>query len=244
MAMDTRTRDEVEVIDEVTSGGHVARFAVRPETNDSALVRGIIGGNEYPFHRLQGLTGYALDIGAHIGIVSVALALDNPSLRIVAVEALRENWELLRRNVALNGLGERVETVCGAAGTDEPTDVIYDYETVPGEPDGYVRGSRFIGNIYSDREGMVSKTRSVRGVSLSNLLASFAIERVALLKLDCEGCEWTVLRDSAIDRVDRIIGEAHGDPRFPGLRKLLAKTHRVTQLDANPVNPLFEAIHR
>lgn len=244
MTTDTRARGEVqEIIDQMTSGGHVARFAVREDTNDSALVRGIIGGSEYPFDRLANLTGWALDIGAHIGIVTVALALDNPTLHIVAVEALAENCEMLRRNLRINRIEDRVEVVEAAAGNDGPTEILYGYESVPGEPDGYVRASRFIGNIYSARPEMVVRSRTVRGMSLGTILDSHEIHTASLVKIDIEGAEWALLEDPSVRRVDRFIGEWHGDPGLPGLRRLL-RTHTVTQLDQNPVNGIFEAVRR
>jgi FkbM family methyltransferase len=228
----------LELVEIRTAGGRPALFACRPDTNDSALVAGIIGGREYPFDRMQGLEGVAVDLGAHIGIVTVALALDNPLLRIIAVEALEENVAVLRQNVELNGLQDTVEVRCAAAGTDEPTDIRYDYSHVEGEPDGYVMDNRYIGNIYARGD---SKSRTVEGVSLTTLLAD--IDRVAFLKSDTEGAEWTYLKDPAMAKVEWAIGEWHGDPGLEGLRKLLPH-HKVTQLDENPTNGIFEAVLR
>ncbi len=227
------------VITVPTVGGHVAKYMVRPDTNDSSLVGGIVGENEYPFDRMQNLSGWAIDIGAHIGIVTVALALDNPDLRIIAVEALAENVVLLAENIALNGLGDRVTIEAAAAGDGTDQLITYGYRSVPNEPDAYVRDGRYIGGMYSPREGMDADSRMVRGISLSILMED--MDRVALLKLDCEGCEWPVLANHAIERVDRIVGEFHGEPGLGGVMKLLEETHTVTQLDDNPVNGIFWA---
>jgi FkbM family methyltransferase len=223
-----------------TAGGHTAVFACRPDTNDAALAHGIIEDREYPFERLQYLSGWAIDLGAHIGIVTVALALDNPELEIVAVEALSENAEMLRENVSLNAL-RNVTVLCAAAGKDEDTLVRFGYSHVDGEPDGYVADNRFIGNIYARGE---SESRQVPGVSLTTLLERYGIDRVTFLKSDTEGAEWAYLKDPAMAKVDWAVGEFHGDPGLAGIAKMLRKTHTVTQLDSNPVNGIFEAVRK
>jgi FkbM family methyltransferase len=188
------------------------RYAAREDTNDSALVRGILDG-EYPFERLTGLSGWAIDVGAHIGIVSVALATLNPDLRIVAVEALPENAEVLRENVILNGLRDRV-FVEEAAASDEDEykaeaviPITYGWSHADNQPDTYMVENRYIGGMVGPNDS--SRTAMCNALSLGGIVAKYAMDTVALLKIDCEGCEWFFLRSPALRRVQRIVGEMH-----------------------------------
>ncbi len=174
---------------------------------------------------------------------------------MVAVEAIPENAELLTRNVARNDLGERVFVESAGAGGPGETvvPIIYGYESVgvAGRDRTvvdatYVSQCRYIGNIFQYPDGeQRAITEDRPGLSLSAILAKYEIDRVALLKIDCEGCEWTFLTDPAVDRIDELIGEYHGggyrgSPGADGIHALLDATHVVTAYGAS----LFRATHR
>lgn len=224
-----------------TAGGNTAVFDARPDTSDGALVYGIIEGKEYDLPR--NLSGWAIDIGAHIGIVSVALALDNPDLHIVAVEALPENVIALRRNLSLNGVEDRVIVECAAAASEDETTVpiTYGWTQAPNQPDHYMADNRFIGGMVGPNES--STTIDCRALSLATILDLVRIDEVALLKIDCEGCEWFFL-DADLSSVQKVIGEMHVG-RHGGasdLRRLLADFD-VT-MDDSLVVATFEAVRR
>ena len=61
----------------------------------------------------------ALDLGTGSGIISLLLSV-KPFRRILALEIQEGLADLARRNVELNGLGERVEVVCADLRTFEP----------------------------------------------------------------------------------------------------------------------------
>ena len=90
---------------------------------------------------------------------------------------------------------------------------------------------------------MVSESVTVPGISLQRLLTKYKIDRVELLKIDCEGCEWQFLRSKAIARVDRIVGEYHDALSFADLEAVLSPTHVLTQWTEGPVG-LFGAVLR
>ena len=234
-----------------TPNGRMARFAVREDTNDAALVAGIIGQDEYGLAGTS-FSGWAIDIGAHIGIVSVALGLDNPDLRIVAVEAIAENAAMVRRNVALNGLTERV--FVEHAGASEPgateVGITYDYRWAglpdhlePVIPQGYLEQSRFIGNIFRYPEDpMEATTEQVPALSLDAIIEKYAMDDVALVKIDFEACEYQFLDTKAVSHVERILGEFH--KTAAPIEKMLKRTHIVTiRLDQGGVG-IFEAVRR
>jgi tRNA G46 methylase TrmB len=88
-----------------TPRGRAASLYVREGTADHNNVYSCLNEDEYRLTDLDLGEGVALDIGAHIGGVTIALALDNPQAHIIAVEALGANVEVLRANVETNGVG-------------------------------------------------------------------------------------------------------------------------------------------
>jgi tRNA1Val (adenine37-N6)-methyltransferase len=54
-----------------------------------------------------------LDLGSGIGSVGLLVLWRSPGARLAAVEAQEESFRLLEKNVAINGLGERVRAVHG-----------------------------------------------------------------------------------------------------------------------------------
>src|SRR3990167_6601223 len=88
----------------------------REDTSDWNTLNSCLGEvDEYQI-RDRHLAGTVLDIGAHIGGVTLALLLDNPDVHVIAVEPLPENVALLRRNLRVNGIEDRCTIIEGAAG--------------------------------------------------------------------------------------------------------------------------------
>lgn len=66
-------------------------------------------------------TGYCLDIGANVGLISIPLALllaqkNGSRPRIIAVEAVPDNYQALKINISLNGLDGDLLAMCAALG--------------------------------------------------------------------------------------------------------------------------------
>lgn len=206
-----------------TPRGRDAVFTHRAETSDWNTIQSICAGDEYGLAALR-LSGLALDIGAHLGAATVALALDNPDLDVIAVEAIAENAELAERNVRANGLEDRVTVICAAAskpGTKKAT------VRWRGTGNENVEHHAFIGNSSIGEWNFPHQSAKVACVSLSGLLGD---RDAAFLKIDCEGCEWGALADPAVSRIALIHGEWHpteGHTR-DDLLALLADTHDVT----------------
>lgn len=244
---------DYEVTDRTTPGGNQALFLTRPSTNDGAIAYGLLTQDEYRLESLRPLTGWVIDIGAHIGTIAVALALDNPDLKVVAVEALPQNAAALSLNVLKNGLTGRVfvEALGATDDHEEPVDVTYGFQRVAHRVTGeavdinYLTQCRYIGNVFvpDDSYDQVSETVTVPGISLAGIMAKYHMDRVALLKIDCEGCEWQFFRSKAIDKVDRIVGEYHDTPLFSDLSALLDATHVCDAWTEGAVG-LFSADHR
>lgn len=217
-----------------TPHGREAVLQYRADTSDWNTVNSIMGSND-EYHLARGMTGTLLDVGAHIGAWTVAAALDNPDAHVIAIEALPENVDLVRRNVALNGVADRVTVIEGAAscGT-EPVAIAYGSRVSDFEAQHYWIGGGIWHVDAVDRQ--VIEQPPVQ-------LADFG--PVRSLKIDCEGCEWQFLDSPAVADVDEMVGEYH--PRHgygpARLREMLEPTHVLTLDDARDFGP-FRAVRR
>jgi len=231
-------------------------FAVRDGTNDDQVaiacnVWGETRGDEY---RMTGraVSGWVIDVGAHIGAWSIPTALDHPDVQVIAVEAVPENAALLTENVRRNLTDpERFHVVQAFAARPGTREAIchYGYTSDPSANDDYLSAHRFVAETWGAR-GRPAFSPTVTAVNLDELLARFGITDVALIKIDCEGCEWYFLDTPAIANVQTIVGEYHGgitgveDPQGR-LLELLGRTHDVTIWNPEEtVSGLFEAVRR
>jgi FkbM family methyltransferase len=216
----------------------------RQDTSDwntvSACLRNPYGGGD-EYHLPRGLAGWGLDVGAHIGSVTVGLLLDNPHMQVVAIEAVPPNVDLIRRNLEQNDLAERCVLLAGAAWKGRGVvDVEYGYtgsETA--------ETHRYIGSITPWLGAPGGKqTATVPRFGLKDALAVTNGAGFVWAKSDCEGCEHYFFRGPLLAKVGTIEGEWHwrdGDPeRFAAQ---LAKTHDVTYTEGIGGGP-FKATRR
>lgn len=132
-----------------------------------------------------------LDIGAHKGIVSCYLAKRYPGVKVYAFEPNEANYKAMLENIERNPCD--VQPIFGAVTKDGRSVNLYAKDDNSGG--GSLQGS---GDIPS--------------YTLSDFMAQYAIDRIALLKIDCEGSEFEILENAGdvLDRVDNIRGEFHG----------------------------------
>lgn len=211
--------------------GRQVTLAYREDTNDYNTLRSCLDEDEYRLRDLH-LDGTALDVGAHIGGASVALLVDNPELRLVAVEAVPPNVELLRDNLASNGVADRATVLHAAAGRGKTATIRWG----------------FAGNESADHHAFIGNSllpgpashlsERVPVVTLARLASKFG--PFGFAKVDCEGCEFPFLYGKALAQVTRIRGEVHADPT-PLMKALLA-THDTTF--PNTIPGAFEAVRR
>lgn len=141
-----------------------------------------------------------LDIGAHLGTFTVLAAKMCPNGKIYAFEPNPENFTILTKNIKLNNL-KNVEPIKKAVG-DKTGKRIF-----------------FINPADSDRHTIVKNCTvnekefiRIESISLSDFINEKKLDRIDLLKVDCEGCEYELFNKENIETlkyIKQIIMEVH-----------------------------------
>jgi FkbM family methyltransferase len=135
-----------------------------------------------------------IDIGAHVGVISIYLAKKYPGIKIFAFEPVPENFQRLKRNLEANHVSNVV--AANLAVTGDGRDLI-----LTGNPEQNSGGiSAFAGG---------GRTFHAVSTTLREIMSGF--ERCKLLKIDCEGAEYEILYHDypLLDRIDYLCGEFH-----------------------------------
>jgi FkbM family methyltransferase len=122
--------------------------------------------------------GTMIDVGANLGYFSLLWASRRSSNRVVAFEASPRNVELLRQNVAQNGLADQIQIVAKAAGRQAGR---LSFDVGPADQTGW-------GGLAA---AATDRTINVDVVRVDDV-APF--EPIALLKVDTEGADaWALM---------------------------------------------------
>ena len=160
------------------------------------------------------LTGQTvLDVGAYIGDSTVAFALRGA--RVHAFEPVPLLQAYLSKNVAANGLSERV-TVHGV-GLSDRDEVLSVAVNLAG-----LAGATVQPVDRRPRTRADLRVQELKMVDANDYLARQGIVSADIVKLDCEGCEYRLLRDGALIeslRPRRLMMEYHrgGAPLYETL---------------------------
>jgi len=145
--------------------------------------------------------GDIVDIGAHMGIFTLWAATRWPGRKVVAIEPNPLSFEYLIRNITESRV-EKVVPVNSACGEYHSKAILYQrgYHAMNTlfEKDNY--GSEFSGN------------KNVYVVTLDDLFSQHQISQCALMKIDCEGAEYGIIRaadDATLKKCLRIAMEYH-----------------------------------
>jgi FkbM family methyltransferase len=153
---------------------------------------------------------FIFDVGAHIGTFALPLARRiGPTGKVLAVEGLPTNFDLLSRNIVTLGLDDRISAVCATIGAPG---IAYRPEFTPQNT-----GATF---LVETNEAVKSPTKT-----LDSLAAESFFPR--LIKLDIEGLELEALRGASkiLENLPILYIEINGAALF-------RYGHTVDELDA------------
>lgn len=129
--------------------------------------------------------GVVVDVGAHIGFISIGMLLDGEFERAVAVEPAPKNFELLEQNVKQNGLSDRFELYnCALSDRDGEEE----FELSPGNA-GDHRVRRATDAPLLGREDL-RQTIKVEGRTIDGL----DMQDVALVWMDVQGFDGYIFK--------------------------------------------------
>jgi FkbM family methyltransferase len=174
-----------------------------------------------------------LDVGAHVGSFTVMCHQYWPEAKIIAVEPHPESFALLDRNTAHIPADQLLKI--NAAITDQPGKCLLASAV------SHSRVGEYVVELWNDLDPRYGDFGvSVPAMTTDDLwekLAEFGLAEIELLKLDCEGAEYTILetlsRNGHLAQVGWIRGEWHSCRHRQRLAKALAETH-VYHIDPNP----------
>lgn len=168
-----------------------------------------------------------IDVGAHIGLFSLLASQFCKKGKIFSFEPIKENFELLKENVRINGI--RNISIFNEAVSDISSKItLYQNEDEAGH-------SKFVKTFNSVQ---------VNAISIKEFFDNKNIENCNLLKLDCEGSEYEIIESlptNYFNKLDKIIIEYHLADTKPELLKGLKS--KLINLSYNiSIKPLFEDI--
>ncbi len=190
--------------------GMHAVFFFRPNTADENTILATYKEDEYGFVNFKPAPGDAMiDAGGYVGSTAILYAQLYPEARIFCVEPLPENIEIIKKNIEVNKLGNRITLLENAlwsvSGVLIP--IFYrDKSTV-----GAVH--KFVGSAFPNYHESVSKdASSAFSISLPHIMEQNKIDRVRLLKMDIEGSEYEALAglpEIYLKKIQTMVGEYH-----------------------------------
>ncbi len=200
-----RKSDKGETVRYITKGTELA-FDVPPAFYH--VFREMFMEDFYDFKSLLKLLPakpVVLDIGANVGYFTFQLLAARPQARVLAFEPMQKNIDLFVHNIGLNPVIKNSIQLNKQAvtGNNEGTiEIFFDGEN----------GNSVIASVY--KEFAVENTRSeiVDAVSLKSILLANQLAKIDLLKLDCEGSEYSILYNSpaeVFNGIHTIIIEVH-----------------------------------
>jgi FkbM family methyltransferase len=177
-----------------------------------------------------------LDVGAHVGSFTVLCHEYWPDAKIVAVEPHPVSFALLERNTA--HIPESQLLRINAAIASQPGKCLLASSV------SHSRVGEYVVELWNDldpRQGDFGVTVSAMTTDeLWGVTTKFDMREIDLLKLDCEGAEYTILESlvatGRLSLVGWIRGEWHGRRHKQRIAEALAGTH-VYHVDPNPLHP-------
>lgn len=203
-----------------TPRGHTALIWCRPGTNDAMMAESAITGDEYQLRDWEGDHAQVVDVGAHIGMVSIAIALDHPTAHVWAIEPVPENVALMRANLEANGVAHRVTILEGAAAAPRATRASIAYDFTGSD---MATMHRWVANQTMPAH-TPGRQATVKAITLPDLVRRCE-GYITLLITDCEAGEYALLQGTSLSAVHEIRGEYHDG--YERLKAQLERTHTV-----------------
>lgn len=170
-----------------------------------------------------------LDLGAHIGSFSILAAKKYPKSKIYAFEASRENFLLLKKNLAANKIRNVIAFNIGVGSEDGVLDFFIN------------KRNTVLNSFIRNRQNDNLKSYKVDVKKLATIFSEMHIKKCDFMKIDIEGLELEVLRSAARDnmlgRINAIAAEIKPDSKdFKKTAELLSKQKFAVSKNKDIIN--------
>lgn len=143
-----------------------------------------------------------VDIGANVGYAATFFFSHFPKAHIISFEPLPTNFDLLCKNQKQN-LFLKWQIVPKAIGRNNDKVLLYFQKK---------QGLTPIPSIYADFDSQNQDCIEVEMISLPQVFQDFGLDKIDLLKLDCEGAEYEILYHTPqeyLNKIHCIVMETH-----------------------------------
>ncbi|WP_353052561.1 FkbM family methyltransferase [Bacillus thuringiensis] len=191
--------------------GKRTKIAIRKNQSDLFTLKEIFLKSIYsfPLDKVRNNIKTVIDLGANAGFTSVYFQMCFEDARIICVEPIRENVELIKQNSILTNGNWGIEE---AAISDENVGISF-------YPSEWWSSGTAVESIVQSRRSkkhrvenkMPLPERVVQGITISQLIKTYNVSTIDILKIDIEGEEIKIINgiDEWIDKVNMIIIEIH-----------------------------------
>jgi len=158
------------------------KLKYRPSTTDIGTINKLVSGCYYELLKEIKDNDIVIDIGAHIGTFSILACRCAKDVKVYAYEPFPDNFQMLKQNIALNGLENNIiifNKAVWRSNCRKKISIYRDDIENLGSPSLY---------FPSDWEGII-----IDCITPEQIFESNRIAKECILKLDCEGCEFDVL---------------------------------------------------
>lgn len=170
------------------------------------MIASELNNNEYDFKNINFKEGdIVIDIGANVGMVSILLAKKFPFLKIYSFEPLKENYDNFIKNIELNNIPKGVISAENKA-------VTKDGRLVNMSINIQNKGGSSTADIISVNSVMTKENCQVESITLEEIFKKHNVNKLKLLKIDCEGSEYEILyntNENILNSIENLIGEFH-----------------------------------
>jgi FkbM family methyltransferase len=182
----------------------MSKLTFRPDTTDRWIYEEIYTRNEYRLPDNFSPQDVLIDVGAHIGIFTLA-ALKRGCRRVYSIEADSENYRIAASNLKTYLEEDLVRLVHAAVWRSDNNDDVLRFSGYPHYGQATNTGG---GDVIWSGDGPI-----VPKISFDELVNEAALDgsgQVRLVKFDCEGSEWPILYTSeTLHLIEEICGEFH-----------------------------------
>lgn len=174
------------------------KIIIRPLTTDFHEVISVLSGKEYPLKLINlknNSKTIVIDLGSHIGTFTTLVKTKFPEISVYAVEPNTDNFDIFQKNIKLNNFNNVNAFNYAMSDKNGYCDLLLN-KSKPNE-------SKTSSNNINNKETFKTKM-----VSFKDFVKINKIKKINLLKIDCEGCEYQLIKDFP-SNIDEIVMEYH-----------------------------------